>query len=89
MFKIYDKWTLLLIALQYMNEGGSSMLTLCCTLVYGRFFSVDEYMTINCYICLIMSPEAFSMLWGILSDQIPLTIRGSPRRGHILLASLL
>jgi len=53
------------------------------------YFAESGVDPINCtlYMCIIMLPEACGFLFGIMSEQV--TIFGSKRRGHLLLASFL
>jgi Na+/melibiose symporter-like transporter len=81
--EIYDRRTMFLVAMQYINEGGSVMLALTCTLFFLHK-KVEPY-DATIYLCFIVSPEAFSFFWGMFADSVK--IYG--RRGHIILAALL
>jgi MFS family permease len=78
---IYDRKTLFLIAMQYINEGGTAMIELACYLLFlNQEVEPAEAMYL---MMIIMAPEVFSIFWGMLSDFVP--IYG--KRGHVLLAS--
>ena len=79
----YDRRTLFLIAMQFINEGGSTMLALACTLFFLHEEIEPYHATL--YMCWIVAPEACSFFWGMFADSIP--IYG--RRGHIILAASL
>ena len=66
--KFYDWRILLLIAMQYINEGGTLMLTLSCTLYFLK--QHEEPVTATYYMCLISLPEALSFFWGMISDSM-------------------
>jgi hypothetical protein len=74
---------MLLIALQFINEGGNTMLALSCTLYFLKLKVEPTEATY--YLCLIMIPEALGFFWGMLIDTVDM--RG--RRGHIILGATL
>ena len=80
---IYDRLTLFLIAMQYVNEGGSVMLSLCCTLWFLHL-GIEPWQCTG-FMCWIVLPECCSFFWGMFADTVP--IYG--KRGHIILAASL
>lgn len=61
------------------------MMALINTLTFAEM-GVEPFWT-TIYLCIIMVPEACAFLFGMLSESV--TIFGSKRRGHLLLASFL
>jgi len=82
-WSIYERKTLALIALQYVNEGGSVMLAICCTLYMLK--QEIEPTQATYYMCIIVAPEALAIFWGTFAESV--SIYG--KRGHIILAALL
>jgi hypothetical protein len=72
-----------LVAAQYCSEGGSVMLSICCTLFLLRREVQPTDATY--YLCLIALPEALMLFWGIFVEEV--SIFG--KRGHILLGATL
>lgn len=80
---IYCPITLLLIALQNINEGSTQALLLAATLTFLEH--MVEPQTTTWYMILITLPEVCSLGWALFASGVP--IYG--KRGHIVLAACL
>jgi hypothetical protein len=61
------------------------MMNMSCTI----FFLLEgvEPIQATLWMCLIILPEAFGILWGVFAESV--NIFGMQQRGHLLLSSLL
>lgn len=82
-YEKYERKTLTLIALQYINQGGAAMMNLSCTIYF--FEQNIEPSTATLYMVLILLPTVLSFLFGALLESF--SIFG--KRGHLIISSLI
>jgi hypothetical protein len=82
-YYLYERRTMALIALQYINEAGSIVLQISCTLYFIKCHV--EPVTATWYMCIISLPEALMVFYGAFVENV--SIFG--KRGHIVLGALL
>ena len=85
-FSLYDKRTLLLIALTFFNEGAEFMMILAVSYQYLISWE-SEPSVVSLHIAGICLPEGLAFVFGLLSDATD--ILGQRKRFYIIIASLL
>jgi hypothetical protein len=83
---LYDQRTVFLIAANFFSEGAMFMICLMSTLMYRDTFHLEPAMA-TLHLAAICLPEGLIFLLSVVSDTV--TLFGSPRRGYIILMSLL
>jgi FlaA1/EpsC-like NDP-sugar epimerase len=73
--------------MQFFNEGSTLVMALANTLYFASYDLHIEPFWATIYMCIIMLPEACAFFFGMLSESV--SIFGSRRRGHLLVASFL
>ena len=83
---LYDRRTVFLIAANFFSEGAMFMICLMSTLMYRDTFHLEPGMA-TLHLAAICLPEGLIFIFSVVSDTV--TLFGSPRRGYIILMSLL
>lgn len=83
---LYEKRTVFLIALNFFSEGAMFMICLVSTLIFRDFFHLEPSKA-TLMLAAICLPEGLIFIFAVISDTV--TLFGSPRRGYIILMSLL
>ena len=83
---LYDGRTVFLIAANFFSEGAMFMICLMSTLMYRDTFHLEPGMA-TLHLAAICLPEGLIFFFSVISDTV--TLFGSPRRGYIILMSLM
>jgi len=83
---LYDRRTVFLIAANFFSEGAMFMICLMSTLMYRDVFHLQPGMA-TLHLAAICLPEGLIFFFSVISDTV--TLFCSPRRGYIILMSLM
>ena len=83
---LYDGRTVFLVAANFFSEGAMFKICLMSTLMYRDTFHLEPGMA-TLHLAAICLPEGLIFFFSVISDTV--TLFGSPRRGYIILMSLM
>jgi hypothetical protein len=86
LWKTYDHSALVLIALNYFNNGAASMILMVLVNMYQEVYSITARNS-QYYIAMIGFPCCLGFFYGLFSESVP--IMGSRKKSYLLIMSFL